>query len=113
MPRNPVAAPRRAIQRALCAAVLVASLPAAQASPALAQKYGCTGCHAAAAKLVGPAFRDVAEKYKGQPDAQTQVVNSIRNGGSGRWGEVPMPPQADVKPADAQKLAAWILHGAK
>ena len=83
------------------------------ANPALARKYGCLGCHAVAAPLVGPAYQDVAAKYAGQADAVAILVQSIRTGGSGRWGELAMPPQPQVTPADAQKLAHWILGGAK
>ena len=64
-------------------------------------------------KLVGPAYREVAEKYKGQADAQATVVQHIREGGSGRWGDVPMPPQKQLTEAQARTLAAWILGGAK
>ena len=83
------------------------------ANKALAEKSGCLGCHAAATKLVGPAYRDVAAKYAGDANAGAALVQSIRNGGSGKWGEIPMPPQNLVSEADAKKLARWILDGAK
>jgi cytochrome c len=85
----------------------------AHAENALAAKYGCLGCHASATKLVGPAYQDVAAKYADDKQAVAHLVASIRNGGSGRWGDVAMPPQPQVKDADAKKLAAWILAGAK
>ena len=89
-----------------------ACLPVA-ANPTLARKQGCLGCHAVASKLVGPAYQDVAAKYGSQPDAVAQLALSIRNGGSGKWGEMTMPPQKQLSEADAKRLAAWILGGAK
>jgi cytochrome c len=80
---------------------------------ALAKAQGCLACHAVDSKLVGPAYRDVAEKYKGQPDAPATLTQHIREGGSGRWGEIPMPPQKQLSEAQAKTLAQWILAGAK
>ncbi len=95
--------------------LLLSTTPAAPAlaNQALAQKNNCLGCHAPASKLVGPAYQDVAARYAGQPDAVAQLVQSIRNGGSGRWGDIPMPPQPQLSPADAKRLAQWVLQGAK
>ena len=100
---------------ALCiSTTLLAVAPlAAHANKALAEKSGCLGCHAAAVKLVGPAYKDVAAKYAGQPDATEMLAKSIRSGGTGKWGEMAMPPQSQLSEADAKKLAAWILGGAK
>ena len=100
---------------ALClsTALLVTAPFAAYANKALADKNGCLGCHATAAKLVGPAYKDVAAKYADQADATDMLAKSIRAGGAGKWGEMPMPPQAQLSEADAKKLAAWILGGAK
>ena len=89
------------------AAVLVAH--SSQASEALARKNDCLGCHAVATKLVGPAYKDVAAKYAGQADAQAQLVQSIRNGSVGKWGDLPMPAHPKLSEADAKKLAAWAL----
>ena len=86
---------------------------AAHANKALAEKNGCLGCHAVATKLVGPSYTDIAAKYAGQPDANAKLMQSIRNGGVGKWGEMPMPAQAKLSQADAKKLSAWILGGAK
>lgn len=90
----------------LCAGYLAAQ---AQANEALARKNDCLGCHAVATKLVGPAYKDVAAKYAGQPDAQAVLVQSIRNGSVGKWGELPMPAHPKLSDADAKKLAAWVL----
>jgi len=85
----------------------------AQADQALGQKNACMACHAADKKLVGPAFQDVARKYAAQADAQAYLVKSIKAGGSGKWGPVPMPAQPALSDADTQTLAAWILKGSK
>ena len=81
----------------------------AHANEALANKSGCLGCHAVATKLVGPAYKDVAAKYAGQADAQAILMQSIRNGGGGKWGELPMPAHPKLSDADLKKLTAWIL----
>ena len=86
---------------------------AAWANQALAQQNACMACHSVDKKLVGPSFQDVVKKYAGQADARAQLVKSIKTGGSGKWGAVPMPPQAALSDADANTLAAWILAGAK
>lgn len=85
----------------------------AQADQALAQKNACLACHATDKKLVGPAFQDVAKKYAAQSDALAYLAKSIKAGGSGKWGPVPMPAQAALSDADASALAAWILKGSK
>ncbi len=81
----------------------------AQANEALANKSGCLGCHAVATKLVGPAYKDVAAKYAGQADAQAMLMQSIRNGSVGKWGELPMPAHPKLSDADLKKLATWVL----
>ena len=79
------------------------------ASEATARKNDCLGCHAVATKLVGPAFKDVAAKYAGQSGAADLLSESIRNGGSGKWGDLPMPAQPKLSKADSKKLAVWVL----
>lgn len=93
---------------ALAAMLQWASLPA-HANEALAQKNNCLGCHAVGTKLVGPAYKDVAAKYAGQPDAQAQLMESIRKGSAGKWGELAMPPHPKISDADLKKIAAWVL----
>lgn len=95
----------------LICAVLV-SAPAF-ASKELAQKNACLACHATDKKLVGPAFQDVAKKYAGQKDADATLAASIKKGGSGKWGPIPMPAQAALSEADAKTLATWVLAGTK
>ena len=78
---------------------------------ALAEKSGCTACHGINQKIVGPGFTEIADKYKGQ-DVTSKLVTKVKNGGSGVWGSMPMPPQTDLKDSDAQALVKWILSGA-
>jgi len=93
---------------AALAAGLIAA-PVAQADLAMAKKYNCTACHQVDKKVVGPSYKDVAKKYKGQADAAAKLAAKVKKGGSGVWGPVPMPPNAAVPDGDIQKLVAWIL----
>lgn len=79
----------------------------------LAKKNACMACHAVDKKVVGPAYQEVAKKYAAQKDAAAVLAKSIKAGGSGKWGPIPMPAQAALSDADASTLAAWILAGAK
>jgi cytochrome c len=74
-------------------------------------KAGCFACHQKDKKLVGPAYKDVAAKYKGQADAVSKLMAKVRKGGSGNWGPVPMSPNPPDKIGDADLKAAieWIL----
>jgi len=99
------------VQILIGAAVLV-SAPAF-ASKDLAQKNACMACHAVDRKLVGPSYQSIAAKYAGQKDAEAMLAASIKKGGAGKWGPVPMPAQAALSEADAKVLAAWVLAGAK
>lgn len=89
-------------------ASLAASAPA-MADMQLATSKNCMACHAAAVKLVGPSFKAIAAKYAGQPEAVDKLAAKIIKGGSGVWGPVPMPANAQVSPDEAKKLATWIL----
>ncbi|GMV57559.1 c-type cytochrome [Betaproteobacteria bacterium PRO7] len=92
---------------ALCAAL--AASGAARADEALAKKHNCVACHQVDKKSVGPAYKDVAKKYKGQADAVAKLSDKVKKGGSGVWGPVPMPPNAAVPDADIKKLVEWVL----
>ena len=83
------------------------------ASKEIASKNACLGCHAVDKKVVGPAFKDIAAKYKGQPDAVEKLAKKVRVGGSGVWGPVPMPANAALSDADAKTVVKWVLDGAK
>ena len=99
---------------ALVPAALVLAAPlTAHANLELAKKNACMACHAVDKKLVGPAYLEVARKYEGKKDAVEAVVASIKAGGSGKWGPIPMPAQAALSDADVKTLASWILGGAK
>jgi cytochrome c len=92
--------------------IVSASAFAADSAADLAKAKNCLSCHAADKKLVGPSYQDVAKKYAGQKDAEAKLAEKIQKGGSGVWGNVPMPPN-NVTPDEAKKLAAWVLGGAK
>jgi cytochrome c len=100
----------------VAASALTVSLGAqaldAAAAKALATKSACLACHAADKKLVGPAYKDVAAKHKGKADAVAKVAARIKSGGSGTYGAVPMPPQANLKDDELKLLAEWVLAGA-
>ncbi len=89
-------------------AVLAGALPAA-ASPELAKKHACFACHAVDKKLVGPSYKDVAGKYRGDKGAEARLVDKVKKGSQGTWGQVPMPPNAAVPDADVRTLVKWIL----
>ncbi|MEO8388996.1 MAG: c-type cytochrome [Polaromonas sp.] len=90
------------------AAVFAVSTPAF-ADLQLATAKNCMACHAIDKKLVGPSYKDVAAKYAGQKDAADKLAAKVIKGGSGVWGPVPMPANAQVSPDEAKKLVAWIL----
>ena len=79
------------------------------AAQALMQKDGCAACHAIDKKVVGPAYQDVAAKYKGDKGAMARLTAKVKSGGSGVWGSIPMPPNSQVSDADISSLVSWIL----
>jgi cytochrome c len=93
---------------ALALAGTALALPA-QADEALAKKHNCLACHQVDKKVIGPAYRDIAKKYKGQKDAAAQLEQKVKKGGVGVWGQIPMPPNAAVPDGDIKKLVDWIL----
>lgn len=88
---------------------VLASAGNALASDALAKKYNCLACHAVDKKLIGPSYKDVAAKYKGDGGAEAKLIGKVKNGSSGTWGQVPMPPNASVPDADIKALVKWVL----
>ncbi len=108
------------IRRSLIASAMLAALSfttgAAQADAAAASasaaKYGCLGCHGVANKVVGPGFREVADKYKADKAAEAALIAKVRAGGAGTWGPIPMPPQAGPKDDELKAIVGWILSGA-
>jgi cytochrome c len=79
------------------------------ASAELAKAKNCMACHAMDKKLVGPAYKDVAAKYGTDKDAVAKLAKKIREGGTGVWGQVPMPANPQVSEAEAQTLAKWVM----
>ena len=79
------------------------------AAEAMMKKDGCAACHAIDKKLVGPAYVDVAAKYKSDKDAVAKLTKKVKEGGSGVWGQIPMPPNAATPTADITDLVTWIL----
>jgi cytochrome c len=100
---------RTTIFAALAAGFVLAS-PAQAVEDALplAKKYNCLACHQVDRKSVGPAYKDVAKKYKGQ-NVTAKLMEKVKKGGAGVWGQVPMAPNPTVPEADLKKLVTWIL----
>ena len=97
---------------ATLATVCAVSTPAL-ADMALATAKNCMACHAVDKKLVGPSYKDIAAKYAGQADAVEKLSGKVVKGGSGVWGPVPMPANAQVSADEAKKLITWIMAGSK
>jgi cytochrome c len=100
------------------AAAILAISGQAQADLDLAKKSGCLACHSVEKKVVGPAWKDVAAKYKGDAGAKAALVAKVKKGGKGNWtkvtGGAPMPPYSPrVKDADIEKLVDFVLGLAK
>jgi cytochrome c len=95
----------------LIVAALGATLMAAPAfaSMELATKSNCTACHAVDKKVVGPSYKEVAAKYKGNAKAEALLIEKVKKGGVGTWGQVPMPPNAAIKDDDIKTLVKWVL----
>ncbi|MEN9711839.1 MAG: hypothetical protein RLY90_100 [Pseudomonadota bacterium] len=94
---------------AIAAITLSAVSAPSWADQALATAKNCMACHALDHKVVGPAYKDVAAKYANDKGAVDKLAAKILKGGSGVWGAMPMPANAQVSEAEAKKLAAWVL----
>lgn len=100
----------KALMIAVAAAGTLMMAGQASADQALAQKSGCMACHSVDKKVLGPAYKDVAAKYKGQKDAEAKLVEKVKKGGSGVWGPIPMPANSpQVKDEDIKKIVQWVL----
>jgi cytochrome c len=88
---------------------LAALSTVASASQQLAQKNQCMSCHQVERKVVGPAFKEVAKKYKGNADAEAHLIAVVKKGGKGVWGNAPMPPHPQIKDDDAKAIIGWVL----
>lgn len=80
-----------------------------KAAEALAKGSGCLACHSIDKKVVGPAFKEIAAKYKNDKGAEASLVKKVKTGGKGMWGEIPMPPNAHIKDDDIKSMVQWIL----
>ncbi len=81
----------------------------AQADEKLAQANGCMTCHQVDKKILGPSYKDVAAKYKGDKAAETTLAKKVKDGGKGVWGDMVMPPNAHVKDPDIAAIVKWIM----
>ena len=100
---------KKALSLALGLAFALPAAVHAQNADELLKKHGCTACHAIDKKIVGPAYNEVATKYKGDAKAPAMLMAKVKNGGSGNWGPVPMPPNAAVPDADIKTMVTYIL----
>lgn len=102
----------KAIPAVLLAIAGIAPLKAVHASEEIAKKAGCAMCHAVDAKLVGPSFKEVAAKYKGDAGAPAALAKAVRSGSKGVWGQAPMMAMdaAKISDADLDAVIAWILQ---
>jgi cytochrome c len=93
------------------ATTLVAGAHAAdlKAGETLAKSSGCLACHTANKKLIGPSYKDIADRYRGDKAAEAGLIKKVKAGGKGVWGDIPMPPNAHIKDADIQTMVQWIL----
>jgi cytochrome c len=97
-----------AIPLSTVAGLLLAGSAIAADMPPLAKKNNCTACHAIDKKMVGPAWAEIAKKYKGDKGAEAKLVDKVKKGGKGVWGTMAMPPQA-AKEDDVKELVKFIL----
>lgn len=99
------------IAAALLAAstLLVASVAVADELEDMMKKNGCSACHAEDKKVIGPSYKDVAAKYKGDAGAVAKLSEKVKKGGSGVWGPIPMPPNTQVADADVKKMVELIV----
>ena len=88
---------------------LPATHAAAQTGPQLAMKYNCLVCHNTKVKILGPAYQEIAARYKTDPEAAAKIEQQIHDGGSGKWGPIIMPPFPQVTAAEIKALTNWIL----
>lgn len=82
----------------------------AMADLELAKKSGCLACHSVEKKIVGPSWRDVGNKYKGDASAKATLIGKVKSGGKGNWGPAPMPPYSPrVSDENIEKLVTFVL----
>ena len=79
------------------------------ASPELARSKNCVACHHLERKMIGPAYKEIAERYAKDETVRGTLSEKVIKGGAGNWGQTPMPPQSNVSPGEAETLVKWIL----
>ena len=99
---------KKLVAVAAIAGLMGSTVAFADAGADLAKAKNCMSCHAVDKKLVGPAYKEVAAKYKGDAKAPEMLAAKVKAGGKGVWGQIPMPPN-NVTPDEAKKLVTWIL----
>ena len=92
------------------ATVNAAAAPAADPVQKLLTVNACTACHAVDQKLVGPGFREIAQRYRNDSGAAEKLVRKIREGSVGAWGPTPMPPHQHLGEADVRAMASWVMQ---
>jgi len=100
---------RRKLVIALFSFFVLSASQQGLADEALAQSKNCLACHQVAMKVVGPALKDIAAKYKGDSGAVATLAAKVIKGGGGVWGDIPMPPNVTTSQAEAETLVKWIL----
>jgi len=93
--------------------LMVSGVATAADMPNLAKKYGCTNCHKIDKKVMGPAWQDIADKYKGDAGATAKLSGVVKNGSKGTWGPIPMPATKKISDAEVGELVTFILDLAK
>ncbi|MEO7320709.1 MAG: c-type cytochrome [Nitrosospira sp.] len=99
----------KAVWMGLVAASALLVVGTAQANADLAKSSGCMNCHTVDKKLVGPALKVIAAKYKDTPGAQAALEEKVKKGSTGVWGPIPMPPNSNVSDANIKTLVQFIL----
>ena len=94
----------------LAATITAAGTAVADELEDMMKKNGCNACHSEDKKVIGPSYKDVANKYRGDASAAAKLVEKVKKGGSGVWGPVPMPPNPNVKDDDVKKMVQLILN---
>ncbi|MGA0795953.1 MAG: c-type cytochrome [Quisquiliibacterium sp.] len=110
---NPAALAKAATTKAASETVQIAKGTAQKPGDQIAKDANCLACHALDRKLVGPSFKEVAEKYKGDAKAPEMLAAKIRNGGQGVWGAIPMPGNPQLSAEDLQSVVKWILQSGR
>jgi len=98
----------------LAASMMMLASGGAMADLELAKKSGCLACHSVEKKIVGPGWKDVADKYKDDAAARANLIAKVKSGGKGTWGAAPMPPYSPrVSDANIEKLVDFVLSLSK